>query len=196
MKKLTTAIVLLSVIFLTGCTTSNYEEELYDFSDQVTTNEYYEEGTYLVGTDIDAGDYVILGEDGYFELCLTVACVIDDGELLYNELFGARAYVTLIDGQYIVISRGQMFKDEYYIHTLETEITYSAFYLIGEDLEAGTYTLTGDGWYNLCTKPTCDYLLGEEISTLMLDDSSSFDLLVEDGQYLYIYNKVTGQPAE
>lgn len=193
--KLKLTIILSLLLLLSGCGVSeaDYEPEAYDFSDKVTTNEYLEEGTYLVGTDVDAGEYVLLGEEGYYEICLTTECVIDDDELLYNQLFGSRGYVTLEDGQYVTFSRSQMFKLEYYKHDLETSVDYAAYFLVGEDLEAGTYTLGGEGWYNLCTKPTCDFLKGEEISTLILEEDTTIDLLVEDGQYLYIYNKVTSK---
>lgn len=47
-----------------------------------------------MGTDIDAGDYIILGDDGYYELCLTEECVIDDDTTVD---------LTVEDGQYLYI---------------------------------------------------------------------------------------------
>lgn len=193
--KIKLTILLSMLLLLAGCDYSDvdYTPESYDFSSKVTTNEFLAEGTYLVGTDVKAGDYILLGEEGYYEICLTTDCVIENDELLYNDLFGSRGYITLEDGQYLTFDRSQMFKLEYYKHELETSVDYAAFFLVGEDLAAGTYTLGGEGWYNLCTEPTCDFLKGEEVSSHIFEEDQTVDVTVLDGQYLYIYNKVTSK---
>lgn len=63
------------------------------------------EGTYLVGTDIQAGEYKLTGTSsdgsGYWEVKNSSA---PDADRVGNDFFKGTSYVTVSDGQYLTLS--------------------------------------------------------------------------------------------
>lgn len=63
------------------------------------------EGTYRVGTDIEAGEYKLTansGTKGYWEVTGSSA---PDAQIIGNDNFDGNAYVTVTDGQYLKLNR-------------------------------------------------------------------------------------------
>lgn len=136
------------------------------------------EGTYKVGEDILAGEYIIFasGSSGYF-------CVSSDSnqdDILFNGNFDYNSIITVNDGEYLELER---------------------CYAVPFD-EVGEIDLTGDGMFKVGTHiPAGEYKLESEINSgyyCVYSDSRQQDIIandnfegqnyvtVSDGEYLVL----------
>lgn len=150
----------------------------------------YKAGSYKVGSNINAGTYIISGS-GYYEVCTQADCDILSGNLLYNDNFKNRAVVILQNGQYFNFKgSGLIYKEEGYDTTLQNKITGAGYYRVGKDIEAGEYRLEGRGYYAICTKPSCVISKRELLKNDNLTNGGYVN--VRNGQYLVISGSLTG----
>lgn len=150
----------------------------------------YKAGSYKVGSNINAGTYIISGS-GYYEVCTQADCDILSGKLLYNDNFKNRAVVILQNGQYFNFKgSGLIYKEEGYDTTLQNKITGAGYYRVGKDIEAGEYRLEGRGYYAICTKPSCVISKRELLKNDNLTNGGYIN--VKNGQYLVISGSLTG----
>lgn len=162
--------------------------------------------TYEVGKDIDSGEYILVGTStykigdnesdkdyGYYEVCNNKECNVENGDVITNSNFIGKSYVIVQDGQYLRTKHAKLYKVNEYKATLADSISYysnymlESFYKIGNDLSAGTYTITGDSYYySICSKPSCKVSISsnEIISNATATGTST--ITVQDGQYLII----------
>lgn len=155
-----------------------------DKSDLIHTAVWYEAGTYKVGTDLPAGEYYIKHTEGraaYF--CLSSDSSGDD--ILYNGNPVNNYFITVSDGQYLQVKRGEF--------TLASEIPPLALdgileegmYRAGYDIPSGEYRATphdGEkGYY-------CVYSDTASERSIVRNDNFEGNayVTVSDGQYLYL----------
>lgn len=164
------------------------------------------EKIYEVGKDIEAGEYVLVGTKtytmgdvsdenyGYYAICTTKDCTLDNGEVEINDNVLGKAYVIVENGQYLKTKSMKLYKVNEYETSAENSISYdynfgfNSYYKVGKDLSAGTYTFTGDNfYYAVCSKPSCDTLNGEVITNEYSETlNNSSTVTVENGQYLIV----------
>ena len=167
---------------------------------------------YEVGKDIEPGEYVLVATGknellettdghsdavyGYYAVCTTKDCNIDNGEMGYNNNVTGKAYVIVEDGQYLHTNSMKLYKVNEYDSAIKDSISYdyklgqSDYYKIGKDLSAGTYTFTGDNfYYAVCSKPSCKISLdNNEVITNenITEENGTSTVTVENGQYLVV----------
>ena len=70
---------------------------------------YNQSGYYKVGTDIEAGNYIVesIGSEGYYSI---KSGPVSGGKILDNDFVDGRASIKLKNGQYIEISKLELIK--------------------------------------------------------------------------------------
>ncbi|WP_321833512.1 hypothetical protein [Clostridium butyricum] len=76
----------------------------------VPSDGIYKEGTYKVGKDIQAGEYLITSTNSDFDAYVEVSndSRHNINNIVMNDNFKGNKYVTVEDGQYLTIARGQI----------------------------------------------------------------------------------------
>lgn len=147
----------------------------------------YQNGTFKVGTDIEAGEYMLLAaEDGGY-LCVSSDANKDD--IIYNEIFKNNLIATFFDGEYVELSRCiavpfDVVPDD--LNGLINDyIDYGAMYKVGENISAGEYKLkaTSDnlkGYYCIYSSSRHDDIIAND----NFDNETYVN--VADGEYLLL----------
>ena len=102
----------------------------------------YNAGVYKVGTDIPAGSYTLTAGDysGYYEVKSKNTTGLDD--VLFNQSFDAREYVTVSDGQYLALNDATMISTSNAGKLLPFNGYYKpSTFKVGFDIPAGTYNI-------------------------------------------------------
>lgn len=136
------------------------------------------DGTYKVGTDIPAGEYVMLAiGTGYFQITSDSSGSLDS--IIANDNFNYNTIVTVSDGQYLQIKSANAFPIEQ-THTLET--TGEGMFKIGQHIPAGEYKIVadGDGYVEITSDST------HTLESIITNDNFDGEkyVTVSDGQYL------------
>ena len=145
----------------------------------------YDEGAYMVGSDIPAGEYQLWAltstssGEGYF-------CVYPDAsrsEILENENFSNSAVITLSDGQLFELNRATARPFDEASHAL-TDNTVEGTWKVGVDIQAGTYALTQTGSHGYW----CIYSSSQPGREIIQNNNFSGNdyVTVSDGQYLLL----------
>jgi cytoskeletal protein RodZ len=144
----------------------------------------FKAGTYKVGTDIPAGEYVVFCDNnllGYFELSSDSTGSLES--IIANENFSYNSIITIKDGEYFKM-QGSYAVPMKEAGTLNT--TGSGMFKIGTHLPAGEYKLesTGDtmGYYEVATDSSHNL---NSIKTNENFEGNTY-VTVTDGQYLKI----------
>lgn len=141
-------------------------------------------GSYRVGEDIPAGEYVIFskGFSGYIELCSDSSGSFDS--IIMNDNIMSNSIVTIEDGQYFNMTSCTA----YSINDVpELDTTKEGMFKVGLHLPAGEYNLVADSpfaYMEVSSSSTgkFEHILSNEVF------DSNYIITVEDGQYL----KLTG----
>lgn len=82
-------------------------KEIYEILNE--KEDYNQAGYYKVGTDIEAGSYVVesIGGSGYFAV---MSGPVGNSDIVNNDSFNGRKAVTVYDGQYLEVSRSTLTK--------------------------------------------------------------------------------------
>ena len=156
----------------------------------------YKEGMYKVGTDIPAGEYLLIATDKTF---MSYMCVSSDGnqsDILTNDNFYNYHYVTLENGQYFKIQRcAAVPADEYKLSLQDNIDLKEGMYKIGRDIPAGEYKLSQTGtdfmaYYCIYNNSTA----GRDIVANDNFNNNSY-VTVKNGQYL-VLNRCTASLLE
>lgn len=146
-------------------------------------------GTYKVGPDIPAGEYLVISKSiGYIQ------CAKDStGELesiVFNDNLssGSNSYVTLNEGEYFKLTGGEMYPVSEAPSIVPKDGLYKdGMYKVGKDIPAGEYKvkLTGAMGYTEVTTSS-----RHQLDNIVSNDNLQADsyITVQDGQYL----KITG----
>lgn len=170
------------------------EETSEEVTEQPTTEEptteeptepeadYYAEGQYKVGTDIEPGQY-ILYSTGSIKAYYEITSDANGDNIIANNNFTNQNYITVNDGEYLTLKRCKA----YSINNKVTVDTSSGTlgegqYLVGEDLPAGEYTLNSTKSIKAYYEITSDANGNDIISNDNF--SGSRYITVSDGQYL------------
>ena len=112
---------------------------------------YKAAGEYRVGTDIDAGLYLLITDKqnenvlsgAYYEVKASANAQVGSSDFLYNDNFYYRTYVEVTGGQYISFSSCKLYKiDNYPAVDKNAASWHSGQYKVGTDLDVGEYKLT------------------------------------------------------
>ncbi len=170
-------------IILSRCTFSNdgSSSEKADTNDQSKYEKMYGEGKYKVGTDFDAGTYILLAEGkGYF----SVTSDANGEDILFNDNFERNSLIEVRTGEFIKLS-GCIAVDmeEFYSSETISLDKVGGMLRIGYDLPAGEYKLVsenGRGYYCIYEDLRQDYIIAND------NFENSTYVEVKDGQYLIL----------
>lgn len=149
------------------------------------------DGTYQVGTDIEAGEYLVFS-NGITLLENAKDQSGNPDSLVFNIALDGRShtYVTLLQGEYFKLDGGEMYPVASAPDLAPSDGVYKdGQYKIGKDLPAGTYTLRVDdqsdiGFYEISKNSRQDMM------DMLVSDvvESELSVSVTNGQYLTIRN--------
>lgn len=101
----------LGILIVIGATSLQEDDPVVETATEQTetmvlADGEYGPGTYKVGTDIDAGEYKLTAAEedyhGYYEVKTDSSA---DGEMVGNSMFETTEYVSVEDGQYLIVKR-------------------------------------------------------------------------------------------
>lgn len=142
----------------------------------------YSDGMYKVGTDIPAGEYLIIPtSSGYYQVSSDSTGTLDS--IVANDNFTGSRYLTVSDGQYLTLTRCKAYSAQYISDgTLKNNNFSNGMYKVGVDIAAGEYkvTATGDGYFEVdsSSSGTLDAIVSNKNFT------GDAYVTVSDGQYL------------
>lgn len=156
-------------------------------TDNTKTDEevnYVEPGMYKIGTDLDAGTYLIFGT-GYMALTKDSTGELDS--IITNDNYINTRYIAVEDGEYFEFTDGEAYrvKDAPEISN-NGEFLDEGMYRVGRDLDPGEYkvkSLTNEeysGYYEVCNGSR------GTIDSIVTNDNFSGEkyITVKKGQYL------------
>ena len=150
-------------------------------AEQGTKENPYMEGTYKVGTDVPAGEYLFVITDpsgGY--VCVSADSNKDD--IIENEMVELCWFATVKDGQYLEVRDCAFLHAENATLNINEDGSFVAgMYRVGIDIPAGEYKLTTDDMGYWCIYK--DSVVPFDIVSNDLFEGSTY-VTVKDGQYL------------
>jgi len=155
----------------------------------ITVIKTYPAGMYKVGSDIPAGEYVLMptGPDmAYFEITTS-----SDGKpesIVTNDIMYGRSIVTVVVGQYLNVSDAKIYKmDEAPAINKSAKEFAEGMYRVGIDIPAGEFTVvptdTYGGYYEISSDSS--HQVSSIIGSGYIDNTQY--LTIESGQYLMLF---------
>jgi hypothetical protein len=118
---------------------------------EITDQQVYEAGTYLTGSDIKAGTYLITSSTGnsYVQVATSQPATLET--MVMNDSFTTFRYVEVKKGDYITAQDATFtaIDDADPLAAASDGNYYDGMYLIGRDISAGTYTVMSTGDENV-----------------------------------------------
>lgn len=142
---------------------------------------YIKPGNYKVGSDIDPGEYVIMGS-GYLEV--TKDSSGEFSSIISNDNYSNITYITLNDGVYFDFSKGKMYTlDEAPAIDSSGDSLPEGKYKVGRDIEPGEYKVSSYG--GSAYLEVCKDSFGE-FSSIVSNDNFENEkyITVSEGQYI------------
>lgn len=193
-------------LLLTGCGNDNANEKVKDKPKKVEASGSETEkkevkadvmkeesdgkvkaGTYKVGTDIPAGEYLVLSNAmAYIESAKDSTGNLDSIIFNDNLMNGAHSYVTLNDGEYFKVTDGEMYPVETAPSVIPEDGLYKdGMYKVGKDIPAGEYKVILDseiemGYMEVGSSSS------HQLDNIVTNENIEADayITVTDGQYL------------
>lgn len=140
------------------------------------------EGMYKIGTDIPAGEYVLIGDGmAYFQVSKDSTGSFDS--IICNDNFSNRSIISVKDGQYLSIknAKGYPYADAPKQEAVDNVLP-EGMYKVGVDLPAGEYQLSTDGQGYAEVSKDSQHIM----DSILSNDNFSGQkyITVKDGQYL------------
>lgn len=159
--------------------TKSWDETSSEPTNNSTTQ--YTSGQYKVGTDIQAGEYILFasGGTGYF----SVSTDANGNDIIINENFNYNTIITISDGQYFELVRCYAVPfDE--IESGDIDLSGEGMFKVGTHIPAGEYKVNADssgkGYYCIYDSSTHQNI----VSNNNFDGSQYVS--VQEGQYLQL----------
>ena len=128
--------------------------------EQASDPSYYDSGTYCVGTDLPAGDYMLLEyEDAVFASIIVRTEAAEDSGLLAHHLVNGQSVIHLEAGTWVTFSEARAYPLKKAPRAGEGPWGEGG-YLVGEMLPAGEYLLTPTDLAPLSSYSVYDGILG------------------------------------
>ena len=144
-------------------------------------------GTYKVGTDLDAGEYLVIASGmGYIENSKDSTGSLES--IIFNENLtdGYHSFVTLNDGEYFKLQGAEMYPIDKAPSVVPEDGLYeNGMYRVGKDIPAGEYKVVldsaiGMGYLEVNSSSR------HSLDTIVTNENVQADMYitVKDGQYL------------
>ncbi|MEG1256376.1 hypothetical protein [Clostridium sp.] len=142
-------------------------------------------GTYKVGTELDAGEYLFIAKGmGYIQCSTDTTGALES--ILYNDNVKGHSYITVNEGEYIKVQGGEMYPVAEAPSVVPADGLYKAgMYKVGQDIPAGEY--------KVALKDTMGYIevatdSRHQLESIVTNENIQADsyITVSEGQYLKI----------
>ncbi|MDU2155768.1 hypothetical protein [Clostridium sp.] len=144
-------------------------------------------GTYKVGTDIPAGEYIVISKSlGYIESASDSTGALESIVFNDNLSKGSNSYVTLNDGEYFKMTGAEAYPVASAPSVIPEDGLYKdGMYKVGIDIPAGEYKImldnaSGLGYYEVATDSS------HQLTSIVTNENVQADtyLTIQEGQYL------------
>lgn len=143
-------------------------------------------GTYKVGTDLAAGEYLFVAKSmGYVECTSDSTGALES--IVFNDNVAGHTYLTVNDGEYLKIQGGEMYPVAEAPSVIPADGLYKdGMYKVGQDIPAGEYkvvlTSSAMGYYEVAADSRHD------LYSIVTNENVQADtyLTIQDGQYVKI----------
>lgn len=153
--------------------------------EQTSDQQIYDSGTYSVGSDIPAGDYVVIeNQDAMFASVIVREDADEDSDLVSHHLINGQAAIRLNPGTWVTFSEARAYPLSQ-APRIESDTCGEGGYLVGETLPAGTYQLYLVDKAPLSSYSVYDGILGTDAQLTkfeVLHDATTIAL--SDGDYI------------
>lgn len=145
---------------------------------------------YTIGADLPAGEYVLLPASefsAYYEVNSSSTGEVED--IIDNDNFDGRRYLTVEDGQYLTIQRCMMVPlDKAPKVDISSGVVPEGMYRVGVDIPAGEYKLRNNAEYDGYYEVRSSSLASEGFDSIITNENFSGDVYVtvQEGQYLVV----------
>ncbi len=143
-------------------------------------------GTYKVGTEIPAGEYIVVATSGNCYVEVNKDSTGSFESIVSNDNTSTCLYVTLIEGQYFKVSGGKFaLEDKVAPFEAENGVYEQGVYKVGKDIPAGEYKITANDSNCYIEVSSDSYMTFNSIITndnISLGESTY--ITVSEGQYL------------
>lgn len=194
---------LTAALLLAGCVAVRAE---YDFSDltldelyevraqldrriealeSADTRRVYESGSYRVGEELPAGDYVLVeNEDAVFANVAVREDASEDAPLVMHQLINGQAVIRFPEGAWVVLSEARAFPLAQVPMTSD-EVLGEGGYLAGALIAAGRYTVSPAEKAPLSSYSVYDGILGTGAQLIRFEVlHEPVDIALADGDYV------------
>ncbi|MGL5512994.1 MAG: S-layer homology domain-containing protein, partial [Sporomusa sp.] len=160
-----------------------------DWEDSIVDSTTYAAGTYKIGVDMPAGEYLITSGSSDSPTYMQVASDSSNSldSTITNDNFYNRIYITVSEGQYLKFTAGTAILAKASSAYSATGGLYpSGMYLVGKDIPAGEYKISvEDGGIGLGYYEVCSDSLGV-LDSIITNDNISSDTYqtLKEGQYI------------
>jgi hypothetical protein len=144
-------------------------------------------GTYKVGEEIPAGEYLFISKGmGYIECSTDTTGALES--ILYNDNVEGHSYITINEGEYFKVQGGEMYPVAEAPSVIPADGLYKAgMYKVGQDIPVGEYKVkltsaVGMGYIEVTTDSR------HQLESIVTNENVQADsyITVADGQYLKI----------
>ena len=145
--------------------------------------QYFSAGMYKVGTDLPAGEYVLIADSSsYFQVSKDSTGSLDS--VISNDNFSGRSIITVKEGQYLTVTGAKIYKiAEAPAVDISSGTLPEGMYKVGADIKAGEYKVHPTGSMSYCEVATNS---SHTLDSIISNDNFTADkyITVKDGQYL------------
>ena len=205
--------VALAVSVLGACAAPSYDfsgltlEELYEVRSQVDADileaerargmKIYESGSYVVGTDIPAGDYVLFeNSDAVFATVIVRSGSSEDDDLVTYHLINNRAAIHLNAGTCVTLSEAVACPLAMIGEALPEELDGEGGYMVGPMLPAGRYVVSPMEKAPLSSYSVYNGILGTDARLTKFEAlNDNVEVELNEGDYIEL-SGCTISPAE
>lgn len=144
-------------------------------------------GTYKVGEEIPAGEYLFISKGmGYIQCSTDTTGALES--IVYNDNVKGHSYITVNEGEYLKLQGGEMYPVAEAPSVVPADGLYKdGMYKVGQDIPAGEYKVkltsaAGMGYIEVATDSR------HKIESIVSNENVQADsyITVSDGQYLKI----------
>lgn len=150
-------------------------------------SDWIKSGMYKVGTDIEAGEYVVVSDSisCYIEVAKDSSGTIDS--IVTNDNISTHTYVSLSDGQYFTVKGGKFIPEEKMdAFEVENGQLGEGKYKVGKDIPAGEYKVKATGSCYIEVSTGSKGVLNEIVTNDNIESGAEKYITISDGQYVTV----------
>lgn len=149
---------------------------------------WYLSGMYKVGVDIEPGEYLAFSTGSSCYLSVMKDSLGTFDSVISSEIFSSQLYITLLDGQYIKLSKGKFKKtDNIKPYFPDSDIYKEGMYKVGFDIPEGEYKIiANDSICYIEISSNSFHTIHSILSNYYIGLGESKYISINEGQYITV----------